>query len=282
MVVMLVIEIVFGFLSGFKSAVAMPFVIVGLGRYLRIGSVPMNWVVFAVIGLVIAYAVIEPFRDARISQGAKIDTTVTGIATTMINAASNDSSRNNSSVPFYLNISSRSNLAYIGSLGIDFADAHANLPTGSPKFLENILLAPLHAWIPRAIWKSKPPGNLGFWYTRVVIGNHYSFTSTAMGPITYLYFAGGALAVFGLFFLLGILQRCSIFLLCPWHSVASGVVFISTLSLLVLVDSAVNSIVVNLFRDVPIILVVAHLLFRRQPRLGSSHISIRSIPAPVN
>src|SRR3546814_15261390 len=77
---------------------------------------------------------------------------------------------------------------------------------GSPTFLTNIALSPAYAFIPRVIWKEKPSGDLGLWYTHVVMGLG-SYSSTAMGPVTYLYFAGGALAVFVGFMGFGILQK---------------------------------------------------------------------------
>jgi hypothetical protein len=50
--------------------------------------------------------------------------------------------------------------------------------------------------------------NLGLWYNQVVMEKD-NFSSTAMGPFAYLYFAGGPLAVFLGFFCVGIVQRCS-------------------------------------------------------------------------
>jgi hypothetical protein len=58
-------EVAFGFLSGFKSAVVMPFIIVGFVCYTQRGRFPV-WLIPAVVaGLMAAYAVIEPFRATR-------------------------------------------------------------------------------------------------------------------------------------------------------------------------------------------------------------------------
>lgn len=276
LIIVLTIEVIFGFLSGFKSAVAMPFVIVGLCRYLRIGILPKKWLIYTVLGLFIAYAVIEPFRAARQAQGTRIDTTITGIATRMIDAVSSSKAHSGESTPFILTISSRSNLSYIGSLGIEFADSHAELPVGSPDFLKNVLLAPLHAWIPRFIWKSKPKGDLGLWYNWVVRGRHTSSTSLAMGPVTYMYFAGGGLAIFSLFFILGILQRALMFLFTPATNIAGGVVFLGILTVVTQINSAVNGLIVTLFRELPMLLLLLPIIFPFRVR----GLVIKSKPRP--
>ena len=63
-----------------------------------------------------------------------------------------------------------------------------------PKFLENILSSPAYAVIPRFLWPSKPYGDVGAWFNRVVFGGSI-YSATGMSPIGYLYLAGGAAVV---------------------------------------------------------------------------------------
>ena len=163
-------------------------------------------------------------------------------------------------------VAARSNLSYIGSFGLDYADTHEELPEGSPAFLQDILLAPLHALIPRFAWDSKPLGNLGLWYNQQVMGKG-DFSSTAMGPFAYLYFAGGSLSVVIAFFLLGVLQRCLWFFTTPWKSLNGAVLFIALLSTFAIIDSAINGIIINLIRNLPLLLILMHLLVRRRVAL---------------
>src|SRR5207244_2606393 len=58
-------EVCFGFLSGFKSAVIMPFIIVAVVYYSQRKRFPRWLVPSLALGLVVAYGVIEPFRLAR-------------------------------------------------------------------------------------------------------------------------------------------------------------------------------------------------------------------------
>jgi hypothetical protein len=262
---LLVVEVLFGFLSGFKSAVVIPFVIAAFCQYLQTGRFSKNWIILGLAGVMAAYAVIEPFRVAR-----NEDTSVRGIsmyriASTMISSAGSGVGNTTEEIGILLAVASRSNLSYVGSIGIDFADGHSALPGGSPDFLGDLLLAPLHAWIPRFIWNSKPLGTLGLWYTQVVMDKDH-LSSTAMGPFTYLYFAGGFVAVWVGFFFIGVVQRSLFFLLQPAYSMAGGAVLLAMLNTVVAIDSAFNSIIISLCRQLPLLLLVQFLLFRNRAR----------------
>lgn len=258
------VEVAFGFLSGFKSAVATPFVIVGLCQYLRTGKLPRKWVIFMVIGIIVAYIVIEPFRMERQKYIGELSSTTVIIDMT-IRSISDSSSAPvaNQKKPIALSIASRMNLSYIGSFGIEYADAYPELPEGSPAFLEDILLAPAYAVIPRFLWDNKPLATLGLWYNQVVLAG-YGTTSVAMGPFAYLYFAGGYLAVGIAFFFIGVLQRSLLFLCAPSHCLPGGILFLSMLPVLSSVDSVVSSILIVLFRNLPIQLLLLYILFRRR------------------
>ena len=264
---LLAIEVIFGLFSGFKSAVIMPFIIVALSEYLRTGRVGRHWVMLAIFGLVVAYATIEPFRDARRADPDFKADSLSVIADTMISAGSAGRNTATEKASLVLAVASRSNLSYIGSFGIQFSDDHPELASGSPQFLKNIFWAPIYAWVPRIILPSKPLGNLGLWYTQVVMGKA-SFSATAMSPFTYLYLAGGAVAVFLGFFFLGAVQRVVFFLLDPAVSAAGGVVFLAVLATISVIGSSFDGLVLSLCREIPLLIVLQFLLF--SPRKGGA------------
>ena len=274
--VLLVVEVLFGFLSGFKSSVVMPFVIVAFCQYLQTGRFSKSLIILVLVGLSVAYVVIEPFRAALNENATFRDNSLNSIASTMIGVSGITSVDTTEQASRLLFIASRFNLSYIGSFGIEYADSHSSLPYGSPDFLGDLFLAPLHAWIPRVIWDTKPLGNLGLWYNQVVMGMSH-FSSTAMGPFTYLYFAGGFTAVFLGFFLIGILQRSLFFLLQPAYSVAGATVFLAMLGSIVLIDSSFNGIIITLCRELPLLLILQFLLFRRSLQ-GRAFNNIRCKP----
>src|SRR5207244_101493 len=118
------------------------------------------------------------------------------------------------------------------------------LPEDAPAFLSNILLAPLHALIPRLLWKSKPFQDIGQWYTTHVFGYEF-LSSTAMTTFTYLYFAGGVVAVFMGFFVVGVVQRVFLeLLILAWAG--SAVIYLAMLGGLVCIDNSFNDFVIGL------------------------------------
>ena len=163
------VEVLFGFLSGFKSQVFMPFVIAGVCHYLRTGKLNKKWIALAIAGIFIAYAVIEPFRAERDKERYAIDTSIADIADTLFRGVRKSTKDEMDSTEVVLNVAARSNLSYIGSFGIEFADDHPVLRGVARSFSTIFSMAPLHSWIPRFIWKSKSLSTLGVWYCQVVM-----------------------------------------------------------------------------------------------------------------
>lgn len=253
-------EVVFGFLSGFKSQVVMPLIIVGIVYYSQRNRFPRWLIPAVVVGVWAAYAVIEPFRVARNVDVGFVSTDIGSIVATMTGASNFNVDDDLKRESTGLSVLARSNLTYVASLGIEYA-ANNELPAGSPEFLDDILLAPAHALIPRFLWDSKPLQNLGIWYTNQVVGVD-SYTSTGMGPFTYLNFAGGPLAVILGFLMVGILQR-GLFDGLRHYGGGGLIVLLGLLGTLVIIDSAFNSFFVGIIRFLPILVVAQYALVKR-------------------
>jgi hypothetical protein len=254
-------EVAFGFICGFKGQVVMPVAIVGFAYYSQRNRFPV-WLIPAIVGgFMVAYAVIEPFRAARKFDAEFVGTNLGSIVATMNSAirVTADDSVERASVG--LRVISRNNLTYLASLGIEYAAVN-ELPEGSPEFLGDLILAPVYAFIPRALWEGKSLQNIGLWYTNVVIGHDFN-SSTGMSAVTYLNFAGGPLAVILGFLLVGILQR-GLFDGLRHFGTGGVIVLFGLLGTLVLIDSAFNSFFVGIFRLLPIMVVAQHLLLHRQ------------------
>ena len=258
-------ELFFGFLSGFKTEVVMPLVIVGLCKYLRRGHLPWRWVVLAAVAVFAAYAVIEPFRAARYQEAAFRGTSLTSIAETMLAAAvaGPEGFAGAEQTGTAMQFLSRTSVTYVASLGIEFADTRP-LPEGSPAFLRDIVLAPLYAFVPRVLWESKETARHGIWYRVAVMGfsGANETTSVGMSPFTYLYFLGGGLAVALGFFGVGILQRAWAEFLVP-GTAGAIIMFLIGVRVLAIPDSAFYSLIVDLLRLGPAALVLQYVIFKR-------------------
>jgi len=57
----LALEVTAGLLSGFKSAVVLPFVIVAVSAYVASGRIPRAWIALALVAITVAYSRVEPF-----------------------------------------------------------------------------------------------------------------------------------------------------------------------------------------------------------------------------
>ena len=256
-------EVIFGFLSGFKSAVVVPFIIVGVVYYSQRNRFPRWLIPAAVIGVISAFAVIEPFRAARNEDPGFAGTSLGSIVSTMASASSINADDGVERASTGLSIVARSNLTYIASLGIEYA-ANNELPAGSPKFLDDILLAPAHALIPRLLWGSKPLQNIGLWYTNEVMGLDF-YSSTAMSPFTYLNFAGGTSAVILGFLMVGIVQR-GLFDGLRHFGGGGMIVLFGLLGTLGNIDSAFDTFIIGIIRYLPILVVAQYLLLQRSRR----------------
>jgi hypothetical protein len=264
MCVILVAEVFFGTLSGFKSAVAFPFLVVAVCQYLSIGRVKPLWIASAIVCLAGAYSVIEPFRAARDRDGTFDGTTVSSIARTIRESVQESRSDADTRPALLLAVASRMNLTNHGAYGIDYSDNNL-ISDQDPKFLGNLLLAPAHAVVPRLLWASKPLSTDGIWYNQVVLGRSH-ISSAAMGPVTYLYCAAGVLGVTLGFFVLGLSHRALWFWLQPWCSLAGALVFLGLLTTIAMPSSSWDSTVVNLCRELPLLLLLQLVLLPRASR----------------
>lgn len=263
-VVMLVIVLVFsvfsGFLSGFKSQVVMPILIVGLAYYV-VHQRLAKWVL--PIGLVLlfsAYSVIEPFRLARNDDSNFQSQSFFYIYESMFSP--NDPYREHHAIDSAGKIAHFVNAQFvipIWSEGLRYFSENEGLPEGSPDFLRNILIAPLLAVVPRVVWPDKPQSLEGNWFYVKVLG-HSGSTSVSISGVTSLYFAGGWFAVLTGFFFLGVLQR-ALFRGLLAYGAGGLLIFLGMFSGL-RGFNLYHALLVDLIRTIPMLIVLQYFLLR--------------------
>lgn len=266
MFALLATETVFGVLTGFKSAVIVPTLIVGLSAYAIRGRLPALLLPSVVAGIFVAYALIQPFRAARYDEFEFDETSVTSIIDTFIASrdpvyasADPDGPVVRTTASLFVRMSDVTTAAN----GIEFAERWDVLPDGSPDFLEDILLSPLYSVIPRLVWTNKPVNDVGAWYTQVVMGQP-SASSTAMYPVTYLNFAGGVVAVVLGFLVVGVLQS-AVFRGVAAHGGAGVFLAVCLVGSLGRVDSVYYTFFISLIRNLPLLLGLQWVLFKGAP-----------------
>jgi hypothetical protein len=262
---LLAVETAFGFLSGFKSQVVIPFLIVGFCHYAVRGRLPRSFLAVVVVLIAASYFVIEPFRLLRYSSDRFEGRDIARIGAQMLGTfdtrGTGAEQRKTIAERLAFNVLHRANHLPDAARSIQFKE-ESELPEGSPSFLGNLLMFPLHAFVPRLLWPEKPLQNLGRWHAINVYGLPPSMiTATAMTPVAYLYFAGGGFAVAFVFFCLGTVQRA---LFDAFRDAGSGglLILLVYLGHMALMESSVDALLISLVRTFPLLLLAQYLLFR--------------------
>ncbi|MCS4058425.1 hypothetical protein [Salinibacter ruber] len=259
----LVVELVFGLLSGYKSQVVLPFVVVGVCYYLGQGKVMWKAVAAAILAVVIAYIAIEPFRIYYNNNTEISNTDILSISRVMVDVATGDIDPQVSSALSLERIAKRiaARRELTGFTALSMKHKHEEgKPERATYFTSNIFLSPAYAVIPRALWPSKPKANLGRWYNREIIKSGVT-NSVGMGPLSYLWFAGGWIAVILGFWLIGVFQNVAY----NWLLLSGGgflILYFSIVTYLVKVNSEFYITFITLIRNIPMAIIVQYIVFK--------------------
>jgi hypothetical protein len=262
------LELIFGFLSGFKSDVVYPVVLLAVCQYWFRSRVPAWSLALGLATLFAAYAIVEPFRVARFNDPSFNGQDARSIAAAALAVAREGegteslTNRENPVSAFVTGLLDRTNLSAFAAISIKYkTERDGALPENAPRFLFNLLGSPVMGFIPRVIWKGKPLSNIGSWFNAEVVGSASIYNSVGMSPFGYLYFAGGTIAVFLGFFAAGVFQRFVYETLSP---AAGGVlVYFALLPGLAVIESAFDSFFAGALQLTLILLVIQRAVLKR-------------------
>jgi len=262
LIALIIIEVFFGLISGMKSLVVMPFIIPLVAFFVLKRKIKKYYLGLAVIAIVVAYIIIEPFRILR-NMDPNFKSTPKYILQTLYDAYILNKQigliQETDTEFFLFAFLSRNNYIMDAAKAIDYKD-RVGLKEDDPDFSNRLLSIPMQAVIPRFIWSDKPLENIGLWFTQKVYGKEY-YSSTAMSPFGFLYFAGGNFLIIIFFFIFGIMQNA----LFRFIALGSGgiIIFLGLLSSVVLIDSSVNTIFVTWFRFYPMFIILQYITFKK-------------------
>jgi hypothetical protein len=279
LILVLGMETLFGFLSGFKSLAILPCVLVGLCYYICTSKIPISGIIGTVVLLLASYQIIEPYRSIRHNDQGFDNRSMDSILGEMVGVV-RSSDTGKSSISYIDRIMERSNYTLFAGISIAAEDKGRVNEQVSPDFLGNILKAPATAFIPRFFWSSKPLNNSGYWYnTEILKSPKSNTTSVGMSPVGYLYFAGGIVGVVLGFTLIGVTQR---FLFEAFALSGGGgwVVYLVLLQALVVINHDVGTIFTSFLRYLPIMILAQYFLFvgvRSEETPAQSKFRVRSL-----
>lgn len=251
-----------GFLSGFKGQVAFPAVVVAGAYFLAVRRFPLIPALLVIPLLWAAYSVIEPFRvEWNLIQGRSPET-ITKIVGTMARAASSSSA----SLPISGGVMEAATkeelLSFVGAT-ISALHRDPNILNNAPGFLQSILLSPIYAVIPRAVWPDKPIYQFGYWYAQRVLGDPPDMrNSVAMSPISYFLFIGGDMAVILGFLFLGVIYRI-VFEALSRSGSGGWLVYLMIVPTMAVIYSEVGPSLTGLFMGIVSGLIIQRIMLRQ-------------------
>jgi hypothetical protein len=255
-----------GLLAGFKGGVFFPVIALATTYYWFHSRVKIRFVALGIVLLLLAYAVVEPFRVLRWADPNFDSRSLRSIGNTAVAAAtygrvvSEDAGRATSGLGMLLRVLNRSNFMTFAAISVKYKTEVGELPPDAPRFLRNLVISPVSAFIPRIIWRDKPMQNIGFWFNRRVVEGP-GFSAIAMSPFGYLFFAGGGLAVFLGFLAAGALFRLLYEMLR--HEPGGVLIYLGMFPSLAIMDSAFDTIFAGTLQSIVVFFVAQRLLFRR-------------------
>ena len=186
----------FQILAGFKGAIIQTFLLLFIANYIVNRKVNFRLLFLSFFSLIVAYSVVEPYRaylDITKSQPSSVfeisDCIVKGVIVGAEVVKEDD--ENSLLVKVLSRFSSLPELATF----IDYKEKYGLIEGRDPNFINLCLTIPAQLLIPRAIWSSKPVNDLGVWWvSNTVIGN-MSNSSSAFGPIGFLYLTAGFISI---------------------------------------------------------------------------------------
>lgn len=268
---MVIIDVFWGVLAGFKTQVVFPLIIVVGGYYLSRRHLPKMGLVAVGVALFVAYSVVGPYRRSLSAEGRSgssrievLSQVIAGSGGVGYGAPSAGFELIEPKV-FFTSVSARLNLTGVAAAAVRYGDEHSG--AGREDYvgprLETILTSPARAVIPRLVWANKPTvSTIGRWFRRNAWGGPGpGTTSVGMSTVGYLYIAGGVGAIAACFLLLGGIQR---FVRTAFLSSGGGglIVYLGLLMPLVKVPNAFDTVIIDIIRLTPLLLAVQYIVIR--------------------
>jgi len=260
-----------GALAAFKSQIVMPFIVAGLAYFLVTRRIPRTFFLMAVAALVLSYSVVQPLRSYLGYLGENRPRGLIEAVETVATAVRlREQFEGNTDTSLGEQIALRFDVSGMSAVGIDFVQRGYLQPDVRQDLQDSILLAPVLAFVPRLIWRNKGSYSTGVWFNVTVLRkSDEATTSVGMGPIAYLYMAGGVLMVCFGFALWGAMGSLLFDGLA--RSGAGGViVFLSVASSLVSINTSFGPILTGNLRMIVVAFAAQLILLRPSRRAARS------------
>jgi len=252
-----------GAMSGFKSQIVMPFVMLTFSRFIATRRVSLAFVSAACAALFVAYQIIEPFRAYIGQNELQGASSVSNVLDALQKSQEQKDLIYFSSLPWGTRVVSRFDLTGMTSVGLAFANDSPLVAEKSAEFAESLYLAPLLAYVPRALWPGKPTYSSGVWFNNMVLGRMEDIaTSVGMGPVTWLFIMGGIAGVALGFLGIGLVQ--AVMFEAFGRSGAGGfIVFLAAAPTLTMIPTDVGPAFIGMLQILPFAFIAQMVLLKQ-------------------
>ena len=250
-----------GAISGFKTQMVIPFIILALAKFVAERKLSITYIAACCLALFVAYKVVEPYREYLGKNSLSGTTSVSSLADALQNAYQ-QKEYSDENIPLSSQILSRFDLTLMTAIGINFAQNHTLVAAKSAEFAESFYLSPILAWVPRTFWPDKPQYHSGGWFNQVVLDHvEDTTTSVGMGPVTWSYMMGGIFGVVACFVGLGFVQAL-LFDGAARSGAGGFIVFLSGAKAMIDIPSDLGPAFVSVLRLLPIAFAAQYVLLR--------------------
>lgn len=202
LILLVMIELALAILSGFKGPIVM-IAVFYMVSYMVVSNkrIELKYYFYILITLILAYAIVEPYRFYLLEKGRN-QSQMSGF-NSVFNDVIESSKYSRYQSEQSTGMATLRRLNYFPEM-VKFQEYsdRFGISENDPDFVNHIITIPLQIFIPRILWPEKPKSNLGLVFvTAKVYGSNY-ITSTAFGPLGFLYVTGGTVAIgIGFFFI---------------------------------------------------------------------------------
>jgi|GEM_PF-1039789 len=259
--VFFIIDFFFSLITGFKGAIVMSILVLGIAYYVVNGKIKYIYLLYSFLAIQFAYTIVTPYRYYMQSHSDFEGTSITGIVQGFIKSYDWKSQLEEDGADKYEAIKRFNFIPEFTKF--QQYKIERGLKEDDPDFVFMTLSIPLQIITPRFLWANKPKSDLGrVWVTQKVFGLDYN-SSMAFGPLGFLYLTGGAIAILLGFMIIGlILQIVNVFLVSEYWGgvvIALGLI-VNTISL----EAQFNFYLITFIQTLFLVIIFQYIIFKKK------------------
>lgn len=226
-----IINFSFQLLSGYKGGIIISIFSILVAYYLATKRLPLIGLCIGICSVGIAYSIVNPYR-AYLTLTKVQPKSIKEISECLVNGFIIQSQIiEDNEISIQEEFCARITFLPEMATFIDYKNRVGLKQPRDPDFNYFFWTTPLQLIIPRAVWSNKPVNDIGVWWVSNTVVGNLSNSSSAFGPLGFLYLTMGIFTIIIGFTIIGWLLKLCYYLIISKKdgAVLCGVVFLSSL-----------------------------------------------------